>query len=64
LPVRDGENVVVWAGRFDDASGYDAHVAALGSSPRWRESVRCLDDRLTGPPQTLLLAPAARSQLA
>jgi NIPSNAP len=64
LPVREGENVVVWVGRFDDAAGYDAHVAALGSSPRWRESVRCLDDRLTGPPQTLLLAPAARSQLA
>jgi NIPSNAP len=64
LPVREGENVVVWLARFDDAAGYDAHAAALGSSRRWRASVRCLDNRLTGPPQTLLLAPAARSQLA
>jgi NIPSNAP len=64
LPVREGENVVVWLGRFDDVSAYEAHVAALDSSPRWRESVRALEDRLAGPPQQLLLAPAARSRLA
>jgi hypothetical protein len=41
LPVREGENVVVWLGHVDDEAG--------------------LDSTLAGPPQTLRLAPCARS---
>jgi NIPSNAP len=41
LPVREGENVVVWLGHVEDEAG--------------------LDSTLAGPPQTLRLAPCARS---
>jgi quinol monooxygenase YgiN len=64
LPIREGENVVVWIGRFDDAAAYEAHAARLASSPRRRESIGALENRLAGPPQNLLLAPAVRSRLA
>lgn len=64
LPIRAGENVVVWLARFDDAAASGAHAAALDRSPRWRELVGMIEKRLAGPPQTLRLAPAARSQLA
>jgi hypothetical protein len=64
LPIREGENVVVWLGRFDDEAAYEAYVAALERSPRWQELARAIEDRLSGRQQTLLLAPAARSQLA
>ena len=41
LPVREGENVVVWVGHVDDEAGLESTHA--------------------GPPQTLRLAPCARS---
>jgi quinol monooxygenase YgiN len=63
LPIREGENVVVWLGRFDDDAAYEAHVATLERSPRWHELAAAIEDRLSGRPQTLRLAPAARSQL-
>jgi quinol monooxygenase YgiN len=64
LPIREGENVFVWIGRFDDSAAYEAHVAALDSSPRWRQLADLLDGRLAGQPQTMCLAPARRSWLA
>jgi quinol monooxygenase YgiN len=60
LPVREGENVLVWFARFPDRAAHQAHADALERSPRWRE----LRARLSAPPQTLRLAPTARSELA
>jgi NIPSNAP len=64
LPVREGENVVVSLARFQDPAAHAAHAAALEGSPRWRELTGAIENRLSGPPQTLLLGPAARSRLA
>jgi quinol monooxygenase YgiN len=64
LAIREGENVFVWFARFDHSAAYDPHAAALDRSPRWRECVKEIGQRLGGPPQTLRLAPAARSLLA
>ena len=58
LPVREGENVVVWLGRVGDAVGYEAHAAAVEGC------TAALGDRLAGAPQTLCLVPADRSRLA
>jgi quinol monooxygenase YgiN len=58
LAIREGENVVVWLARFDDAAALETHAAALVWSQSWSELMRSLDDRLAGPPQTLRLAPA------
>jgi hypothetical protein len=64
LPVREGENVLVWFARFPDRAAYQAHVDALERSPRWLELAEELRARLSAPPETLRLAPAARSELA
>ena len=64
LPVREGENVVVWLARFDDAAAYEAHAAALDRSLRWHGLVSAIGERLAGPVQTLRLVPAARSRLS
>lgn len=64
LPVREGENVVVSLARFDDAAAYEAHAAALDRTLRWHGLVSAISERLAGPPQTLRLAPAARSRLS
>jgi NIPSNAP len=64
LPVREGENVVVSLARFEDAAARAAHAEALERSPRWQELAGTIENRLSGRPQTLLLAPAARSRLA
>lgn len=64
LPVREGEHVFVWFTRFADHAAYARHVAALAGSIRWRESiVPALRRHLLTPPQTLRLAPTARSLL-
>ena len=64
LPVREGENVLVWFARFPDRAAYQAHTDALERSPRWRELAEELRARLSAPPETLRLAPTARSELA
>lgn len=64
LPVREGENVLAWLVRFQDAAALEAHPAALGRSRRWRELAASVDGRLAGPPQSLRLAPAPGSLLA
>jgi quinol monooxygenase YgiN len=50
LPVREGESVVVWLGRVEDAAALEGLDKAL-------------EGRLAGRPQTLRLAPCARSAI-
>ena len=61
LPVREGEHVIAWLTRFDDAAAQARHAALLRSSaclerPEWREF-------LSGEPVHLRLAPTPRSAL-
>jgi NIPSNAP len=64
LPVREGENVYVWFSRFPGAAAYERYLAELARSPRWGGEIsEELMRRLKGHPQTLKLAPTARSQL-
>jgi hypothetical protein len=58
LPVREGENVVVWFARFPDRDAYGSHVSALERWPAWHEVAQGLQR------QSLRLLPAKRSQLA
>ena len=64
LPVREGEYVFVWFGRFADQASYERHVAALSQSKRWRSQVAAeLERRLKQAPEVLRLSPTTRSQL-
>jgi NIPSNAP len=64
LPVREGENVLVWFSRFRDQVAYERHLAALARSPRWSGEIsEELARRLKGHPEVLKLLPTARSQL-
>jgi len=61
LPVREGESVIAWLTRFDDAAAQQRHAALLAASgclarPEWR-------DLLSGEPRHLRLAPTPRSAL-
>lgn len=62
LPVREGENAYVWFARFDDAAAYDAYRARLAASERWKALEPPLRERFAKAPDTLRLAPTARSQ--
>ena len=65
LPVREGENSLVWFSRFESSAEYDEHVRRAAASERW--NARVLPEllaRVTGPPQLLRLRPTTRSQLA
>lgn len=61
LPVREGESVLVLVSGFDDAAAEQRHAAAMRASPAW---VAWCDTALAAPPQTLRLAPTARSAIA
>jgi len=64
LPVREGENVLVWFARFDDSAAYERHVAALDRSSRWRDDIsKALARRLKRTPEILKLSPTSRSLL-
>ncbi len=63
LPVREGENVLVWFARFPDRAAYERHAAALAQSPRWRWLTEELQPQLRSPAQTLELEPTSRSAL-
>jgi hypothetical protein len=64
LPVREGENVLVWFARFNDQTAYELHVAALARSSRWREEIsKELARRLKQAPEVLKLSQTARSLL-
>jgi hypothetical protein len=64
LPVREGENVFVWFARFEDAAGYERHLAELDRSPRWRDEIsKELTHRLRRAPEILKISPTLRSLL-
>src|SRR5690606_22967622 len=64
LPVREGEHVFAWFTRFADVTAFDRHRAALEALPVWSERLQpALRRRLARPPETLRLAPTARSRL-
>jgi NIPSNAP len=60
LPVREGENVVVWFSLFADRAAHDRHVAALARSREWRDASRGLGRSL----EVRRLSPTPRSLLA
>ena len=64
LPVREGEHVLVWFSLFQDQAAYEAYLATLAASSRWRdELVEALARRLIKPPEVLRLLPTARSRV-
>ncbi|HZF24675.1 MAG TPA: NIPSNAP family protein [Steroidobacteraceae bacterium] len=63
LPVREGENVFVWFGCFENQAAYERHAAALTRSATWREQTTQLASRLRNLPEVHRLTPAARSLL-
>ncbi|MBB6187755.1 NIPSNAP family protein [Rhodanobacter sp. MP7CTX1] len=64
LPVREGEHVLVGVACFADHPAYARHVAALTHSIAWRVTLaEALTRFLVRPPETLRLAPTARSLL-
>jgi hypothetical protein len=64
LPVREGEQVLVWFARFDDVDAHHRYETALLDDSQWREAVaQSLLHGLKQPPQRLRLSPTARSEL-
>lgn len=64
LPVREGEHLLVGVTRFENHTAYAMHVAALTRSAPWQAAhADALARYLVRPPQTLRLAPTARSLL-
>jgi len=64
LPVREGEQVLVWFARFDDVHAHHRYEAALLADASWRNAVaQSLPHGLKQPPQRLRLSPTARSEL-
>ena len=64
LPVREGENVVIWFARFGNLAAYDRYVATLAQSPKWREEVlNELTIHRNIAQEVLRLSPTPRSQL-
>lgn len=59
LPVRDGEQVLVWFCRFPSEEEHTAHSEKLECTPAWLELLA----RLSAPPQRLRLTPTDRSEL-
>jgi hypothetical protein len=64
LPVREGENVLVWFSTFQDSAAYENYGAALAQSEQWRDEVSVgLTRYLDRAPEVLKLSPTARSKL-
>ncbi|PYJ69705.1 MAG: hypothetical protein DME75_10540 [Verrucomicrobia bacterium] len=64
LPVREGENVVIWFARFSNQADYDRYLATLTQSPNWRDEVlNELTIHRNIAQEVLRLSPTARSQL-
>ena len=64
LPVREGEQVLVWVATFVDRQSGEAMWRKLRESPPWRKATAPeLQRRLKGAPQMLRLEPTARSLL-
>lgn len=63
LPVRTDRKVVAVFSRFADAAALEATRATLAGSPQWAEASQSAAAYVDGRPQTLRLAPTARSLL-
>jgi NIPSNAP len=63
LPVREGEHVLAWFAALEDEAARERLHAALAASPRWREAAAALAAGAPRAPETLRLAPTARSRL-
>jgi ketosteroid isomerase-like protein/quinol monooxygenase YgiN len=64
LPVREGENVVVFFMPFGDQEAYERYLAALSKSQEWKGRISNeLARRLKRAPEVLKLSPTTRSQL-
>lgn len=64
LPVRENETVFATLMRFESLPAYEDHLAAMDSSPIWRERIApALTPRFVAPPHVLRLQPTARSLL-
>ncbi|MFC5592640.1 NIPSNAP family protein [Lysobacter niastensis] len=64
LPVREGEQALVWFARFDDVEAHHRYEAALLADESWRAALsRRLGQGLKHLPQRLRLSPTSRSEL-
>jgi hypothetical protein len=63
LPVREGEEVVVWFASFENAEAQAASVDRLSRSDRWAYVNSELETYLKAPPELLRLRPTGRSLL-
>jgi hypothetical protein len=63
LPVREGEEVVVWFASFENAEAQAASVDRLSRSDRWAHVNSELETYLKAPPELLRLRPTGRSLL-
>jgi hypothetical protein len=62
LPVREGEHVFVWVGRFDGRAAYERYLARLAAEPRWSDELfAALYKQIAGSPELLMLEPTPRS---
>lgn len=62
LPVREGENVLVWFARFDDRAAHERHRLTLAAMPQWPALSLAIRQHVRRT-ETLRLAPTARSLL-
>jgi len=60
LPIREGEQVLVWLSGFADEVTQRHHATQIAALPTWAE----FTGHLAAAPQTLRLAPTARSAIA
>jgi hypothetical protein len=63
LPVREGEEVVVWFASFENAEAQAASVDRLSRSDHWTRVNSELEAYLKAPPELLRLRPTGRSLL-
>lgn len=64
LPVREGENVFVWFGGYQDQDAHERHVTELARSKLWKQEIsKSLKRRLKRKPEILRLTPTTRSRL-
>jgi hypothetical protein len=64
LPVREGEDLFLWIARFDSRQAYDSYLEQLAGDAIWSgELFGALHKQIAGFPETLMLAPTARSLL-
>ncbi|MDQ0466575.1 hypothetical protein QO010_004370 [Caulobacter ginsengisoli] len=64
LPVREGESVHIWFGRFEDEAAHRAFAQRLADQAGWQDAApEAVLPALMRKPEVLRLAPTARSRL-